>query len=99
MQDDALDIYETGTVPMVPLNESQAMHELADRVRQSEPWRTLTDTDLFALQDRATQQIGLISVLGHLGQVYAIHLYLPPEGLLFWLQFSQRDAGSDISRI
>jgi hypothetical protein len=90
MRDDRPNIYETGTVPIVPLNEWQALHEVADRVRQREPWRTLTDTDLFALQDPATQQIGLVSVLGNLGQVYAIHLYLPPEGLLFWLQFFRK---------
>jgi hypothetical protein len=90
MQSDAPNIYETGTVPIVPLNEWQALHDVADRVRQSEPWRTLTDTDLFALQDPATQQIGLVSVLGNLGEVYAIHLYLPPEGLLFWLQFFRK---------
>jgi hypothetical protein len=90
MRADTPNIYETGTVPIVPLNEWQALHEVADRVRQSEPWRTLTDTDLFALQDPATQQIGLVSVLGNLGQVYAIHLYLPPEGLLFWLQFFRK---------
>jgi hypothetical protein len=90
MQDDTPNIYETGIVPIVPLNEWQALHELADRVRQSEPWRTLTDTDLFALQDPATQQIGLVSVLGNLGEVYAIHLNLPPEGLLFWLQFFRK---------
>jgi hypothetical protein len=77
-------------MPIVPLNEWQTLHEVADRVRQSEPWRTLTDTDLFALQDPATQQIGLVSVLGKLGEVYAIHLYLPPEGLLFWLQFFRK---------
>jgi hypothetical protein len=90
MGDDTPNIYETGTGPIVPLNEWQALHEVADRVRQSEPWRTLTDTDLFALQDPATQQIGLVSVLGNLGEVYAIHLYLPPEGLLFWLQFFRK---------
>ena len=90
MRDDKPNIYETGTVPIVPLNEWQALHELANHVRQSEPWRTLTDTDLFALQDPATQQIGLVSVLGNLGEVYAIHLYLPPEGLLFWLQFFRK---------
>src|SRR5262249_37853148 len=38
----------------------------------------------------ATEQIGLVSVLGNLGEVYAIHLYLPPEGLQFWLQFFRK---------
>jgi hypothetical protein len=81
---------EAGAVPAVPLNEWKALHELANRIRQAEPWRILTDTDLFALRDPATQQVGLVSVLGNLGQVYAVHLYLPPEGLLFWLQFFRK---------
>jgi hypothetical protein len=72
------------------------LHELASRVRQNEPWRTLTDTDLFALEDPLTKQVGLISVLGNLGDVYAVQLYLPPEGLLFWLQFFRKGAPDPI---
>jgi hypothetical protein len=81
---------EACTVPVVPLHEWTTLYELANRVRQSEPWRRLTDTDLFALRDPATQQVGLVSVLGNLGEVYAVHLYLPPEGFLFWLQFFRK---------
>ena len=40
MRDGTLNVYETGTVPIVPLNEWQALYEVADRVRQCEPWRT-----------------------------------------------------------
>jgi hypothetical protein len=91
-----LDIFETGTVLLVPLNEWKALYEIANRLRQSEPWRNLTDTDLFALQDPATQQIGLVSVLGNLGEVFAVQLYLPPEGLQFWLQFFRKGTPNPI---
>ena len=46
------------TVPTVPLVEWKSLYELASRVRQNEPWRTLTDTDLFALEDPMTKQVG-----------------------------------------
>ena len=75
------------TLPSVPLVEWKSLYELASRVRQDEPWRTLTETDLFALEDPVTKQVGLVSVLGCFGEVYAVELYLPPEGLLYWLQF------------
>jgi hypothetical protein len=82
--------------PTVPLLEWKSLHELASNVRQNEPWQTLTDTDLFALEDPATKQVGLVSVLGNLGELYAVQLYLPPEGLLFWLQFFRKDAPNPI---
>jgi pRiA4b ORF-3-like protein/uncharacterized protein DUF6930 len=82
--------------PTVPLIEWKSLHELASRVRQSEPWRTLTDTDLFALEDPVTKQVGLASVLGNLGELCAVYLYLPPEGLLFWLQFFRKGAPDPI---
>jgi hypothetical protein len=53
--------------PTVPFIEWKSLHELASSVRQNKPWRTLTDTDLFALEDPVTRQVGLVSVLGHLG--------------------------------
>jgi hypothetical protein len=68
------------TVPTVPLVEWKSLYELASRVRQNEPWRTLTDTDLFALEDPVTKQVGLVSESGRFGEVYAVELYLPPEG-------------------
>lgn len=74
------------TVPSVPLVEWKSLYELASRVRQAEPWRILTETDLFALEDPVTKQVGLVSVLGCFGEICAVALYLPPEGLLYWLQ-------------
>jgi Plasmid pRiA4b ORF-3-like protein len=78
--------HDKATVSPVPLSDWRSLHELASRVRQHEPWRILTETDLFALEDPVTKKVGLISVRGRYGEVYGIELYLPPEGLLFWLQ-------------
>lgn len=88
--------HKEAMAPSVPLIEWKSLHELASRVRQNEPWQTLTDTDLFALEDPLTKQVGLISVLGNLGEVYAVQFYLPPEGLLFWLQFFRKGAPDPI---
>src|SRR5271169_5762133 len=74
------------TLPSVPLVEWKSLYELASRVRQYEPWRNVTETDLFALEDPVTKQVGLVSALGCFGEVCAVQLYLPPEGLLYWLQ-------------
>lgn len=78
--------HDKATASPVPLSDWRSVHELASRVRQHEPWRILTETDLFALEDPVTKKVGLISVRGRYGEVYGIELYLPPEGLLFWLQ-------------
>jgi hypothetical protein len=79
--------YDEELLPTIPLDQWRSLHEAADRVRQLEPWKTLTETDIFGLEDPLTKQIGVVSVLGNLGEVYAVHLHLPPEGLQFWLQF------------
>jgi uncharacterized protein DUF6930 len=79
--------YRKESIPDVSLDQWRSLSSVANEVRQLQPWKTLDDTDLFGLEDPVTKQIGLVSVLGALGEVHAIQLHLPPEGLLFWLQF------------
>jgi hypothetical protein len=79
--------YRKESIPDVSLDQWRSLYSVANEVRQLQPWKTLDDTDLFGLEDPVTKQIGLVSVLGALGEVHAIQLHLPPEGLLFWLQF------------
>jgi len=74
------------TVPSVPLVEWKSLYELASRVRQDEPWRTLTETDLFALEDPVDETGGPGLSARCFGEVYAVELYLPPCG---WLSARQ----------
>jgi hypothetical protein len=67
--------------------------QLAQEVREAEPWKALYDSDIFAVEDPETKELDVVSVLGGGEEVYAIHVHRPPSGLAFWkLAFSDSDA-------
>ncbi|NOY60000.1 MAG: hypothetical protein GXO75_13875 [Calditrichaeota bacterium] len=57
------------------------------------PWEWLEEDDLFAVQNPETKEIGFVSVMGAIGEHYAISVYLGEKGLnAFWdLQHSKPD--------
>ena len=79
--------YRKESIPVVSLDQWKALYSVTEKVRRLQPWKIIYDTDLFGLEDPVTKQIGLVSVLGALGEHHAVQLFLPPEGLLFWLEF------------
>jgi hypothetical protein len=81
-------------VHAVALSDWRKLQELADLVRMSEPWKILGDMDIFGISDPETSEMNVVSVLGALGEVYAVHVYLPPEGLAFLRDYFDRDEPS-----
>lgn len=54
-----------------------------------QPWKHLSDTDWFAIKDPETGQINIAAVMGNAGHFYALHIYLPEEGIRFWNDYLQ----------
>ncbi len=73
----------SANIPTV--EEWRHLYETVSHVRQLAPWQWMTETDLFGVQDPETNALGFVSVMGALGEHFAISVYLGPEGLYgFW---------------
>ena len=60
-------------------------YEAAQRIKVMEPWRYMEETDIFAVQHPESESLGFPSVMGQLGEHFAVSVYLGAEGLYaFW---------------
>ena len=83
-------------VEELPTNEQwRRLYETAALVKELSPWKWMTETDVFGVQDPNTEEIGFVSVMGMLGEHYGVSLYPNPEALYdFW---ALEEAGSEIN--
>jgi hypothetical protein len=60
-------------------------YEALQRVKEFAPWTWMTETDIFGVRDPETDELGFVSVMGMLGEHYAVAVYLGAIGLYgFW---------------
>jgi hypothetical protein len=83
------------TEPQAPTPaEWRRLYEVAARIKDLAPWEWMVETDVFGVQDPETDQFGFVSVMGTLGEHYAIAVYLGPAGLYgFW---QMQELGSEM---
>lgn len=63
----------------------RALYNAAIRLKELAPWEWMQETDMFGIKDPKSDQIGYVSIMGHLGEHYALSLYLNSEGFYgFW---------------
>jgi hypothetical protein len=66
----------------LPTNDQwRRLYEAATLVKELSPWQWMTETDVFGVQDPETEEIGFVSVMGLLGEHYAVSLYPNPRAL------------------
>lgn len=73
------------------LNEWSRLYQAVIRIKEIAPWDWMSETDVFGVQDPETGEIGFVSVMGTLGEHYAVAVYLGAEGLYGFWDF--QDAG------
>ena len=67
------------------LQEWRALYKAAQKLKTLAPWQWLEEWQLFGLQNPETGDLGYVSVMGMLGEHYAMSLYLGADGLDgFW---------------
>lgn len=76
-----------GNSPTV--EEWRGLYESIVRVKEISPWQWMTEADVFGVQNPETDELGFVSVMGMLGEYYAVGLYLGPEGLYEFLYFEE----------
>jgi hypothetical protein len=77
------------------LEEWRALYEEAIAFLKLAPWEWLDDTDLFGVQDPDNGEIAWCSVMGGLGQFYALGAYLGSEGLETFLRIAAGKASEE----
>jgi hypothetical protein len=71
--------------------EWRRLYEAALAYREREPWRFLSDADLFGVLDPASGEIGWCSVFGAAGQVFGLFVHAGSQGLATCLRMMQDD--------
>jgi hypothetical protein len=72
------------------LEEWKRLYDLMSQVKKLAPWEWMEEDDIFGIQIPETKELGFLSVMGTLGEHYAIAVYQGVKGLGgFWQMHSQ----------
>lgn len=67
--------------PLASAEQLRPLYALMEDIQRLAPWEWMLETNLIGIQQPQTQALGFLSVMGLLGEHYAISLYLGPQGL------------------
>jgi hypothetical protein len=65
------------------------LYESVVRIKEISPWEWMTETDIFGVRRPETGELGFVSVMGMLGEHYAVSLYLGSEGIHGFLDLQE----------
>lgn len=68
-------------IPACSLPVWKTLYEASIDFREMGCWEWMSDSDVFGVQNPETGQVGYCCVLGQLGEVFGLAVYLGPEGL------------------
>lgn len=82
-------------IPTCPLPVWRALYDKAIAFRDIACWEWMSDTDVFGIQNVNDGEIGYCCVLGEMGEVFGLVVYLGAEGLETYKQISSGALDTD----
>lgn len=73
---------------MVLLTEWRNLYDHTQKIREIEPWQFMEEPDIVGVQNPITNEIGYCCVMGGLGELLGIAVYLGAEGLEGYLKMA-----------
>ena len=74
-------------------DEWRGLYDAMNDIGELAPWEWMSEHDIFGVQNPETNEIGFVSVMGELGEHYAISLYRGAQGLYGFLSLFDIPAG------
>ncbi len=65
--------------------EWRGLYEVMGKIKELAPWEWMNEHDIFGVQNPETKELGFVSVMGALGEHYAVSVYRGAEGLFGFL--------------
>jgi len=76
---------------IISIGRWRPVYDLAQKIRALEPWRYMDETDIFAVLDPVSIKTGYISIMGNLGEHFAVSIYTGTEGLYGFQRLQELD--------
>lgn len=77
------------------LEEWRDLYEAASLFKQMAPWQWMVDADVFGVEDPETGEIGYCCVMGALGEVLGLVVYIGSEGLSLFQEIESGKASPE----
>ena len=81
------------------MNDWARLYQAAIRIKETAPWAWLDEGQIFGVQDPDTGEIGFVSVMGSMGERYALASYVGAKGLYGFRLLEQMGPDGDAEMV